>query len=138
MLFRSSDLINRGLEITDYNRMMLMWDEMVRDCVEALVCAVKDSPDEILLVNYDDLCNSPELVLKDINNFINLNLSYDLNNIDRFSIPQDDERSWGMSGMHSVRLSLSKVSGDPAEILGSELYSIFLDIDTEMRKMLGK
>lgn len=124
------DLRQRGLEISDANRMMLLWNEMVADCVDSLLCSVRDS-DSILLVNYDTLCESPELIMQQVNQFIGVDTVYDFSRIGQHSIPQDDETSWGLSGLHTVRDKLEKTSGDPKIILG-ELYDKFAQYNIDM------
>ena len=119
------DLISRGLETTDYNRMMLMWHEQVLDCVESLCHALETNPEDVLLVSYDDLMSNTKEVLSQVNKVIGSNIEYSLNGINDYSIQQSDEDAWGLKGMHEVRSSLSKISSDPLEVLGEDLYDIF-------------
>ena len=133
------DLKNRNLEVTDYNRMMLLWHEMVLDCVEALCCAVEDCPEDVLLVNYDDLVENPEIELNKINTMIGSNLEYKFDGIDHYSIKQKDRSAWGLSGMHQIRSKLEKVNKDPKGILGDELFVIFSELDKQfIARILGE
>lgn len=125
------DLKYRGLEITDYNRMMLMWHEMVFDCVDALCCAIKDYPDDVILINYDDLIENPQRELDKINSVIGSELVYSFENINKYSIPQKDISAWGLSDMHTVRSNLEKIHNNPKEILGDELFDIFSELDKQ-------
>lgn len=125
------DLFNRGLQNTDYNRMMLMWHEMVKDCVDSLLQALTDCPEDVLLINYDDLIQNPQNELNRINNLIGVNTVYSFENIDNHSVYQEDEKAWGLADMHLIRPKLEKKSKDSQEVLGQELFQIFSDINKD-------
>lgn len=122
-------LAEKGLEATDENMMDEMWENMVRDCVEALHKAQEDASNRLLLVNYDDLVENPDIEIKKIEEFLNLpSYKYDYTNIVNTSV-DDDLSAWGLVGMHKIRQNLKKTSKDPEEILGSKLYNKFLEIE---------
>jgi len=117
----------RGLAPNDANRMLLMWKEMVEDCVDGLGVALQTSPQNVLVVSYDSLTGDPEMVLRTIENFWGIEThKYNLTSVESGS--QDDEAAWGMRGMHSVRSTVSKISKDPVEVLGSELYDVYAEM----------
>lgn len=128
------ELNQHGLELTDKNRMLFMWENMVKDCTEALIYAIRDDKENVLLIDYNDLCNKPQEILKQINGYLGLPIiEYDLNNINVNSIIQNDELSWGLVGMHTVRQKLSKVSNSAKEVLGDELFEYFTVIDNQFQ-----
>lgn len=122
-------LRENGLEVNDINRMEEMWENMVRDCFDAVACAVRDAKKQVLLVWYDDLVEKPEYELEKIGNFLRLpKYNYNINSITNES-NDDDLSAWGLNGMHRIRGRLEKISKNPREILGEELYRKFQSID---------
>ena len=121
-------LRNKGREYTDNNIMLEMWFDMVKDCVESLQQAKIDAANRILLVNYDELVNNPKTSLLSIESFLNLpKHEYDFDNIIN-DTNDDDVSAWGLNGMHSIRTKLNKTAKHPKDILGEELYNIFIEI----------
>lgn len=125
------DLISRGLEVNDYNRMMLMWREQVLDCVESLCSALTTNREDVLMISYDELISNPVDVLSKVNNVIGSNITYSLENVNKLSIPQYDDDAWGLKGLHDVRASIEKISSNPKDVLGDELYEIFTNLDKQ-------
>jgi sulfotransferase len=125
------DLINRGQEVNDYNRMMLMWHEQVLDCVESLCSALTTNREDVLLISYDELISNPVDVLTKVNNVIGSDITYSLDKINEYSIPQYDDDAWGLNGLHDVRPAIDKVSSDPKDVLGDELYEIFTKLNEQ-------
>lgn len=118
-------LFQKGLLATDENRMTEMWDNMVRDCVESINQALKDAPNQVHVVEYDDLVVDPEQILFDIETFLNIpHHSYDFHNIQ--SVTNDDDLSaWGLNGMHKIRGQLKNTSRHPKDVLGEKIYNKF-------------
>jgi len=125
------DLRQRGLVSNDANRMMLMWKEMVEDCVDGLGVALNTSPNNVMLVQYDSLVAEPEKELKRIEDFWGIEShKYNIRSVK--SNEQDDMAAWGMEGMHAVRSKVSKESKDPVEILGAELFNMYSDMGRQI------
>jgi sulfotransferase len=132
------ELMQQGLELTDKNRMMFMWENMVKDCVEALIYAVRDDKENVLLIDYNELCDEPREVLAKINGYLGLPIiEYDLDNININSIIQNDELSWGLAGMHAIREKLEKVCDTALEVLGDELFEYFTIIDNQFKEEIN-
>jgi len=115
-------IMKRGLPVTDDVRLDIMWKEMVADCVDTLNTALRTSPNNIILVHYDELVLSPKTVLSNIEDFLQLPPhTYDINNINT-TTKDDDLTAWGFNGMHTINSKLEKTSKSPKEILGDVLY----------------
>lgn len=124
-------LKQRGYEITDENRMGEMWFNMVKDCMEGAHQIRKEAPDQILIVKYDDLMEFPKETLEGIEIFLDLpKFEYDFENIQNDTV-DDDMTAWGFDGLHTIRPKLEKVSKDPKEVLGEELYNRFVEIEKQ-------
>jgi sulfotransferase len=124
-------LLQRGYAITDENRMGEMWFNMVKDCIEGSRQIRKDAPDQIIIIKYDELMGNATATLSRIETFLQLpKFEYDLNNIQN-DTTDDDMTAWGFEGLHTIRQKLSKISNDPKEILGSELYNRFAELEKE-------
>ena len=119
----------KGFPATDENIMAEMWFNMVRDCMEGLHALKRDAGNRLLLIDYDQLIQSPQLQLGRIAEFLNLPYhNYDLENIQNNSV-DDDLSAWGIPNMHQIRADLGKVSRPAIEILGESLYSRFADLE---------
>jgi len=122
-------LISNGYAINDENRMGEMWFNMVKECMEGYQQIIRETPDQIIIVDYDDLIVNPENELKRIESFLELpKWKYDFDNIENDTV-DDDLHAWGFDGLHTIRPKLEKTSKDPQEILGEELYHRFLNLE---------
>lgn len=129
--FVDSILQQRGYAVTDENRMGEMWFNMVKDCMEGAAQIRKDALDQIIVVKYDDLMESPTVTMDRIEGFLELPVfKYDFNNIENDTV-DDDLRAWGFDGLHTIRPKLEKVSKDPKEVLGTVLYNRFVEIEKQ-------
>jgi sulfotransferase len=124
-------LSQRGYAINDENRMGEMWFNMVKECMEGAAQIRKEAPDQIIIVKYDELMSSPKETLKRIETFLQLpEYNYDFDNIQNDTI-DDDITAWGFDGLHTIRPKLEKVSKDPKEVLGNELYNRFVELEKQ-------
>jgi hypothetical protein len=55
---------------------------------------------------------------------------YDFENIQN-DTNDDDYIAWGFDELHTIRPKLEKISKDPRDILGEELYNRFKEIEKE-------
>jgi hypothetical protein len=124
-------LRRRHLSVTDENMMHEMWNNMVKDCMESLVCAKKDAGNRLLLIDYDDLMLDSINQLRNIEVFLDLpHHTYDFNNIIS-STNDDDLSAWGLEGMHTIRSQLKKTAKNPKEILGDQLFDKFVQLEKQ-------
>ena len=127
------EIMKKGFQPTDENRMAEMWFNMVQDCIEGVQRIKKDVPDQILEVTYDQIVSNPKQVLLDIEQFLNLpHFDYDFEHIEN-DTNDDDLTAWGFDGLHTIRPKLEKTSKDPREILGDELYNRFVEIEKQYK-----
>ena len=123
----------RGHEANDSNRMAEMWFSMVKDCMEGTQQIKRDVPDQIIVVNYDDLIVNPNREIAKIEEFFELpKHNYDFNNIQN-DTADDDLIAWGFEGLHTIRPKLEKTSKDPKEVLGEELYNRFVQLEKDYK-----
>lgn len=125
------NVIRKGFSATNENRMAEMWFGLVKDCMEGLQQVKREAPDQILLVDYDDLSTNPDEVIKRIESFLDLPpWEYDLNNIQNDTV-DDDLVAWGIEGLHTIRPQLKKISRPAIEVLGEELFNRFIELEKQ-------
>ncbi len=127
------DLSMRGLELTTYNRAMMLWYKYSNDPYEALKYGLEHHRKNLLIVNYDDIINNVENELHRIYKFLNIPeySGHTFDNITNTCSESKDE-AWGFEGLHDIRPSISKTSDDPRSILSKDLYKFFEDIDNQL------
>ena len=129
--YLDQEIIKKGFQPTDENRMAEMWFNMVKDCMEGTQQIKKDVPDQIILVNYDDIINNPQQQVERIEQFLDLpKHEYDFDNI-QSDTTDDDLVAWGFEGLHTIIPKLEKTSNDPREILGEMLYNRFVELEKQ-------
>lgn len=125
------EIMKKGFAPTDENRMAEMWFNMVKDCMEGLHQIKKDVPDQILEVTYDQIVSDTQGTLRKIEEFLNLPThTYDLGHIEN-DTKDDDLVAWGFDGLHTIRPKVEKISKDPKEVLGEELYNRFVELEKQ-------
>ena len=81
----------------------------------------------LLLVEYDDIVNSPDSTMKRIYDFLELDYyQHNYTHIDN-NHPENDSE-WGLKDMHKVRKELKKISKEPKDVLSQSMvikYSNF-------------
>ena len=128
------ELTKKNLPVNRDTRVMGMWHNMVKDCMEGIQCAKKDASERLYIVDYDDFISNPTHILSEISDFLSLSpFSYDIINIKNDYV-DDDLKAWGMDGLHSIRPKLEKTAKDAKELLGERLFNIFVDLDRQFNK----
>lgn len=123
-------LINKGILISDENRMNDMWFNMVKDTMEAVVAAKQTASNRLLLVDYDDFVNDPRKEVSRVVNFLELPPhEYDFDNIKEEA--SDDLAAWGFPDLHKIRPQVKKISKHPKEVLGEKLYNKFVEMEKQ-------
>lgn len=131
--FIDRKLVADGRAVTDENRMGEMWFNMVKDCMEGLRQIKIEAPNQIVVVNYDDLISNPQYELERVEQFLQLpEFKYDFDNIEN-DTKDDDLVAWGFDGLHTIRPTLNKTSKDPREVLGDDLYNRFVFIEQQYK-----
>jgi len=129
MVHRNSDqvsfidqhLIERGVTVDDDNRChyLMNGDGIVDQSLWSLAQAfIKNDTKHLLLVEYNDLVNTPEETMKRIYDFLEIDYyAHDFNNVENKHRENDDQ--WYLKDMHHVRKKVQKTSKKPEEVLSS-------------------
>jgi sulfotransferase len=117
--FIDQHLIEKGVTVDDDNRCQYLMsdDGIVEQALWSLSQAfVKNDTRHLLIVEYDDLVNTPDETMRRIYDFLELDYyCHDFNNVENKHRENDDQ--WYLKDMHYVRKKVKKISKDPKEIL---------------------
>ncbi len=124
--FVDNTLRSKKLHITIENRAKVLWEEYISDPYQSTMHGIKNHPECLHLVNYDDLVQAPIETMKKIYDFIGLDeyKNYNFNNIDNVCAEIKD-KAWGLDNLHNIRSKLGKTSTNPKEILGEYLTNYY-------------
>ena len=82
----------------------------------------------LLLVEYEDIVNNPDVTMKRIYDFLELDYyQHNYTYIDN-KHPEND-KEWNLKDMHKVRKELKKISKDPKDILNEAVLYNFSDFE---------
>ena len=121
------DLVkNKNLEINTHNRAMVIWSEYIQLPYTIIKNAANNTPENLIIVNYDDIITDPKFVMDGICSFFEIETheGYDFNNIVNNQKEMDDS-GWKIKDLHKIRPELKKVSKSPEDILGKTLTEYF-------------
>jgi len=126
--FIDNALRSQNKEITNNNRADQIWRYYVSPSYTSVVDGLKNYPNFIHMINYNDLISNPKDELEKIYQFLDIesyphNFESILN-----TCAEDKDEAWGLRDLHTIRPKLSKISDDPIDIIGEEnvkLYSKF-------------
>lgn len=139
MIHRNSDqtsfidehLMEKGFTVDDDNRCKyLMGDDgIVEQSLWSLSQAfIKNDTKHLLLVEYNDLVNTPEETFKRIYEFLELDYySHDFMSIENTHREKEDQ--WSLKDMHHVRKKLQKTSKNPEEVLSSHILNKYSKLE---------
>jgi sulfotransferase len=117
-------------EINTKNLAQVAWDVMTKATWESLKLGLRFHPENILLIHYHDITNNPDEQVKRVYDFLEIpsyEHHYD-NIVNTLNDPKD--YNWGFRNLHNIRTNkVSKVSLDPKEVLGEELYNYYSKFD---------
>ena len=75
------------------------------------------SSNNFFFIRYEDLCTNPELILKEIYNFLEIDhYQHNFSNIPQITV--EDDKVHGIYGDHTIRNTLGMLPNDSKEILG--------------------
>ena len=118
-----------GCRITNDNLMAELWFSYIKECMEFRSAIKKDAPNQFIIINYDELIRNPHQELLRIENFLSLpSWTYQFDNIVNDTV-DDDLVAWGITGLHTIRPKLEKISNHPSFVLGEILYNRFIEIE---------
>jgi len=119
--FIDQHLIEKGVTVDDDNRChyLMHGDGIVDQSLWSLAQAfIKNDTKHLLLVEYNDLVNTPEETMKRIYDFLEIDYyAHDFNNVENKHRENDDQ--WYLKDMHHVRKKVQKTSKKPEEVLSS-------------------
>lgn len=123
-------LQERRLPNTQRTRAQVLWEQYVLGSWESLRAGLESSPQNLLLVEHDDLMNNPRQQLQRIYNFFELAwYEHDLENIVN-QVPEKDE-IWGIEDLHTIRPKLARTSPPAEQILGTEVFRQYHGVGLE-------
>jgi sulfotransferase len=139
MIHRNSDqtsfidehLMEKGFTVDDDNRCKyLMGDDgIVEQSLWSLSQAfIKNDTKHLLLVEYNDLVNTPEETFKRIYEFLELDY-YSHNFMSIENTHREKEDQWSLKDMHHVRQKLQKTSKNPEEVLSSDILNKYSKLE---------
>jgi len=139
MIHRNSDqtsfidehLMEKGFTVDDDNRCKYLMsdDGIVEQSLWSLSQAfIKNDTKHLLLVEYNDLVNSPEETFKRIYEFLELDYySHDFMRIENTHREKEDQ--WSLKDMHYVRQKLQKTSKTPEKVLSSHILNKYSKLE---------
>ena len=127
-------LKERGKFLTDANRAELLWKEYIHDTWDSFKTAFEFDKTSLLLVDYDDLIQKPDIELNRVYDFLELpQFNHDYHNIINLDT-DDDLMAWGLEGLHIIRPKLEKTAKHPKEILGDSIHNKYKNMNLEFWK----
>ena len=125
------ELISRGLEINDENRVDAIWHLHVKDTLEQFNQVYKGRKDNFLLIEYDELVRKPDLIVERVYDFLELpkykHYYFNIENIAK----ENDMDAWRIRDLHLVNPELKKTASHPSEILGKKVYEKYAMMNLE-------
>ena len=127
MIHRNSDevsfidqtLIDKGFTVDDDNRCQYLMsdDGIVEQALWAQSQAfIRNETDHLLMVEYDDIVNTPQETMDRIYNFLEVDgYKHDFNNVKNNH--RESEKQWNLKDMHHVRNKVQKISKKPEDVL---------------------
>lgn len=128
--FIDRQLNESGRPLTIENRAMLIWEGYVQDPYQSMIVGLRDNPQLMLPITYNEITTKPNESLKKIFDFCTIPIYKDFNFNHLYNAtPEKDEEGWGMPELHKIRPELKALSTPPREILGSALTDYFKQFD---------
>ena len=130
--FIDQHLIEKGFEINDANRChyLMSKDGIVEQALWAQSQAFirGDDKKHLCLIEYNDLIKDPEMTMKKIYNF--LEIDYHSHNFDNiYNEHREIDDQWYLKDMHHVRKKLEKKSRRPEDVLPEEVLNMYSNLE---------
>ncbi|NBV28439.1 sulfotransferase [bacterium] len=123
--FVDAHLRGEGKEINIDNRIECLWKHYVSDPYKSLVYGLQHNPQNIHLVDYNDLIQNPEKELSKIYDFLEIEShSHDFSDILN-TCAEDKDYAWGIENLHEIRSELKRTSPPPEEVIGEENVKLY-------------
>jgi sulfotransferase len=123
--FVDAHLRREGKLITTDNRIECLWKNYVCDPYESLVYGLQHNPQNIHLVDYNELIQKPEKSIEKIYEFLEIEShSHDFSHILN-TCAEDKDYAWGIDNLHKIRPKLQRTSPPPEEVIGEENTKLY-------------
>ena len=115
--------------VNNENRATLIWQRYLATTHGLFTEALQLYPENILVVQYDDLMHNPHGTLKRIYRFCGLeHFEHSTNNITPL-VPEEKDEEWGAKGLHTIRPKLNRKSVAPSVYLSDEIIATLSQFD---------
>jgi len=117
-------LFKSNIEINTKNRVEFIWDSFKDYGYQSTAGAIERFKHLIHIIEYDDLINNTEETMAGVWDYLEIDApKHDFNNVQNY-LKEEDE-SWGIEGLHVIRTKIEKISRDPREVLGDEMFEYY-------------
>jgi len=129
--FIDAHLRREGQPLTNESRAHLLWSQYLNSPYDYLTQGLATSPENILLIQYDDIVYTPHAVLNRIYAACNLDrYRHQIDVIENRCAEAKDE-AWGLKNLHTIRPTLSRQSANPLDYLPREAVEYFSQFDIQ-------
>jgi len=119
-----AQLRETGYPITTWNLSHFIWEKYIEADWQSFRQAYKANTDLFYLIEYDDLVQKPEEVLNGLYFFIEVPpIKVHTDFLTRGAVEND--KAFGLPGLHDIRSNLSRTSPSALEVLGEECYNFW-------------
>jgi sulfotransferase len=129
--FIDQHLIEKGVTVDDDNRCQYLMsdDGIVEQALWSLSQAfVKNDTKHLLIVEYNDLVNTPEETMRRIYEFLEVEEhKHDFGNVENKHCENDDQ--WYLKDMHYVRKEVKKTSKKPEDVLSPYVLNRYKNLE---------
>lgn len=127
------ELRNANKPINNTTRCRLLWEKYVSVPWTSFKIGWETNRDCLHLVDYKEVINSPDTAIKGIYDFLDIKpFAHKYNSL---SNPQpENDKAYGLDGLHDVRPVLKRVSPPAEQILGEEVASYYKNLNLEFWK----
>lgn len=120
-----------GKDITNESRANLLWSVYLKAPYDILKEGLKTHPENILLVEYNDIALSPDETLEKVYEFCGLDpFTHVWEGIKNTCAEAKDE-AWGMKNLHDIRPTLGKRSVNPIVYLSQKEIDYYNSFNVE-------
>lgn len=118
------NLYKNNIEINIENRVDYIWNSMNEYSYQSTRAAIEQFPDVVHIVRYDDLINNTEETMNKLWDYLEIDApKHNFNDVQNYL--SDPDENWGIKGLHEIRPTIKKISKDPREVLGYELFEYY-------------
>lgn len=127
-------LLKKHLPLTDENRVDVLWNDFITDSWESLKVGFSTKRDSLILVDYDELINNNDEIMKKVYDFLELPyFHHNINDI-KNETNENDLIAWGLENLHKIRPTLEKTCKSPEEVLGKKIFNKYVNMNLEFWK----